>query len=374
MRCSSRQQRVNKIGRPIGHRRPEHLRGPGHGLREELRLLRRWCAPTWRCCARCRASSTPRPSTSSAVGRRQLDQFYSLPDKKGEKSPVAYYNTDEHGVKTLGVKLAGGTNFDRHRGRIPAEGRTGFPGTAVVTRALRRSAVPQGQRPAGGQDLLRRPEQAARDRRRHRAHAWRLGGLGQARPRDAEPLVGPGPGMRYLVRTEPGQARSRHGRSRSRAAQARSEPRRRQAAHDAELKQSSYAERFARWPSPSRWSPASCWSFSALGIFGLATFNVNTRTQADRHAAGGRRAQARHRALLHGRELDGHHAGRGGGLRPGAGRRASGCRTEYGLPRLRPLLPRGRACWASGLVGQLAAWQPALRAAKVSPAMATRSV
>ena len=34
-------------------------------------------------------------------------QFYSLPDKKGEKSPVAYYNSDEHAVQTLGLKLAG---------------------------------------------------------------------------------------------------------------------------------------------------------------------------------------------------------------------------------------------------------------------------
>ena len=47
--------------------------------------------------------------------------------------------------------------------------------------------------------------------------------------------------------------------------------------------------------------------------------------------------------------------------------------TQYQLPRLDLYYLVGGVLglW---VVGQLAAWQPALRAAKVSPAMATRSI
>jgi putative ABC transport system permease protein len=46
---------------------------------------------------------------------------------------------------------------------------------------------------------------------------------------------------------------------------------------------------------------------------------------------------------------------------------------QFGLPRLNLYFLVGGVAglW---VLGQLAAWQPALRAAKVSPAMATRSV
>ena len=113
--------------------------------------------------------------------------------------------------------------------------------------------------------------------------------------------------------------------------------------------------------------------FSSLGIFGLATFNVNTPHAADRHAPRRRRAQARHRAVLHDRELDGHDArawSSGCCLALAAGYWLS---TQYQLPRLDLYYLVGGVLglW---VVGQLAAWQPSLQAAKVSPAMATRNV
>ena len=59
-------------------------------------------------------------------------QFYSLPDKKGDKSPVAYYNTDEHGVNTLGVKLADGRNFAATDVESREKDVQGFTGHACV--------------------------------------------------------------------------------------------------------------------------------------------------------------------------------------------------------------------------------------------------
>ena len=180
------QQRVTKIGRDSGMDDQNHVRGAGHELRKEPRLLRdgpRRPRDAARDAGRhrCRAHHP-----GSAVGWRQFDQFYSLPDKKGEKSPVAYYNTDEHGVKTLGVKLADGKNFSATDVEFRPKDVQGFPGTARGDARIRRSAVSEGQGPSRRQDLLRRSEQTRRHRRRHRADAWRLGGLGQARPRDAD--------------------------------------------------------------------------------------------------------------------------------------------------------------------------------------------
>ncbi|HWN48087.1 MAG TPA: hypothetical protein VNM71_12060, partial [Steroidobacteraceae bacterium] len=100
------EQRVNKIGRDSGMDDQHIFAVPvtsfekDHDffamVRNDLAMLREMpgvidAAPT---------TQVPLSGGGSST------QFYSLPDKKGEKTPVAYYNTDEHGVKTLGVKLA----------------------------------------------------------------------------------------------------------------------------------------------------------------------------------------------------------------------------------------------------------------------------
>ena len=112
--------------------------------------------------------------------------------------------------------------------------------------------------------------------------------------------------------------------------------------------------------------------FSALGIFGLATFNVNTRTRqiGTRRAVGARKRDIVSYFMAENWMVTTLGVVVGCGLALGRGLLA----VEPVRPAAtRPLLPRGRRAglWA---LGQLAAWQPALRAAKVSPAMATRSV
>ncbi len=79
-------------------------------------------------------------------------QLYSLPDKKGEKSPVAYYGTDEHAVNTLGVKLADGRNFSATDVEYRPKDRAGISRHGGGDARVRRSAVPQGQGQSRGQD------------------------------------------------------------------------------------------------------------------------------------------------------------------------------------------------------------------------------
>jgi putative ABC transport system permease protein len=112
--------------------------------------------------------------------------------------------------------------------------------------------------------------------------------------------------------------------------------------------------------------------FSSLGIFGLATFNVSTRTRqiGTRRAIGARRIDIVRYFLVENWMVT------TAGIVVGCVLTLLGgfwLATRFGLARLDLYYLVGGVIglWA---VGQLAAWQPSLRAAKVSPAMATRNV
>ena len=94
-------------------------------------------------------------------------------------------------------------------------------------------------------------------------------------------------------------------------------------------------------------------SVTALGIVGLASFHVNVRTQADRHASRGRCAPHRHHSLLHGGELaadDGRRRRWASLLAFAFGQWLS---SAYSLPRLQPAYVAGGVVvlW---ILGQLA--------------------
>jgi putative ABC transport system permease protein len=111
---------------------------------------------------------------------------------------------------------------------------------------------------------------------------------------------------------------------------------------------------------------------TSVGIFGLATFNVSTRTKqiGTRRAVGARRSDIVSYFLVENWLVTTAGIVLGCALALGSGHWLA---TQYQLPQLDlyylvgsiPLL------W---IIGLLAAWQPARRAAKVSPAVATRSV
>jgi putative ABC transport system permease protein len=111
---------------------------------------------------------------------------------------------------------------------------------------------------------------------------------------------------------------------------------------------------------------------AALGIFGLATFNVGTRTKqiGTRRAVGARRADILRYFMVENWLITTAGIVVGCGLALSVGYWLS---IEYELPRLDLyyLVAGVLALWALGLG---AVWQPARRASAISPAVATRTV
>ncbi len=110
---------------------------------------------------------------------------------------------------------------------------------------------------------------------------------------------------------------------------------------------------------------------TALGIFGLATFNVSTRTKqiGTRRAVGARKRDIVQHFLVENGLITSAGVIVGCALALAAG---YGLSRQYQLPRLDLYYLVGGVLvlW---LIGQLAAWQPARRAATVSPSIATRT-
>jgi len=113
-------------------------------------------------------------------------------------------------------------------------------------------------------------------------------------------------------------------------------------------------------------------AITGLGIFALATFNVSTRTKqiGTRRAVGARRRDIVRYFLIENGLITSAGVVAGCALALGTGYWLS---LEYALPRLDLYYLVGGVLtlWA---VGQLAAWQPARRAASVPPSVATRTV
>ncbi len=110
---------------------------------------------------------------------------------------------------------------------------------------------------------------------------------------------------------------------------------------------------------------------AALGIFGLATFNVTTRTKqiGTRRAVGARKRDIIRHFLVENALVTTAGIVIGCALALAVGYWLS---VQYALPRLDLYYLVGGIIGLWG-VGQLAAWQPARRAATVSPSVATRT-
>jgi putative ABC transport system permease protein len=111
---------------------------------------------------------------------------------------------------------------------------------------------------------------------------------------------------------------------------------------------------------------------TCLGVFALATFNVSTRTKqiGTRRAVGARRRDIVRYFLVENGLITSAGVVAGCALALGAGYWLS---LQYALPRLNLYYLVGGVLLLWG-TGQLAAWQPARRAAAVPPSVATRTV
>jgi putative ABC transport system permease protein len=113
-------------------------------------------------------------------------------------------------------------------------------------------------------------------------------------------------------------------------------------------------------------------AITSLGIFGLATFNVSTRTKqiGTRRAVGARRGDIIRYFMIENGLITTSGVVVGCVLALAVGYWLS---VSYSLPRLDLYYLVGGilGLW---IIGQLAVWQPARRAARVSPSVATRTV
>ncbi len=267
-------QRVEKIGRPTGMDTANMIWVASAGFakdydyeaatREDLATLRGLPGVK----AASLFSNIPLSGGGSSNG------FQAKPGEVSPKETVQgnNYDVDEQAIAALGVKLIAGRPFEAHEILPPSETYEMSP-QAIVTRAFAKEMFPKDPNPLGKTfyDGLSKP---IVDRRHHRAHARRLGRLGQARTtsccsrasRTARPAI-------YLVRTEPG--------------------RRDAVMRDIEAKLGdSNPGRLLRWVRPFDYFinqsylddrnmaiflvsvTSALLAITALGIFGLATFNV----------------------------------------------------------------------------------------------------
>jgi putative ABC transport system permease protein len=365
-------QRVSKIGRPTGIDDQNifafwvNTYGKDYDfigmVRDDMTLIRQMpgvidAAPM---------QQVPLSSSGSSTA------FYSLPDKKGESSPANYFLTDDHGAEALGVTLSGGKSFEPTDVEYLVEdkGNLGWAPTAVISQGLA-TALFKDQ-PALGKTFYDDQSHPIRiiGVISHMHGSWV--GWDKVDRTMLSPRVGPYKSTQYVVRCRPGELDRLM--SAVEVALRKRDPDRVIATpmrKMADMKRRSYAGDSLMAVTLSTVTGLVL-VFSALGIFGLATFNVNSRTRqiGTRRAVGARRGDIVRYFMVENWLVTTTGVLVGCALALGAGFWLS---TQYQLPRLDLYYLVGGilGLWA---VGQLAAWQPSLRAAKVSPAMATRNI
>ena len=303
-------------------------------------------------------------------GGGSSESIGKAPGRENVTVAANYYAMDEHGVNALGVVLAEGRAFNEQEVQYnPDRNNVKFGPVVIITRDLARAVF--GDEPALGRTVYDGNGEAAvvvgiMERMLGAWVDWDE--LGQVM---LVPRIMAGPISRYIVRTEPGQRDAL------------------MAEVERKLTESG-TSRAVTWVRAHSFFTESSYradsrmvafllvivglmiSVTALGIVGLATFNVNIR----RKQIGTRRAvRARRRDIIRYFMLENWLLTTGGVilgtlLAFGFGHWLS---TAYSLPRLQPVYVVGgiAALW---ILGQLAVIVPARRAAAIPPAIATRTV
>lgn len=302
-------------------------------------------------------------------GSGSSTQFYSLPDKKGEKAPANYYLTDNHAVNTLGLKLSAGQEFDASVVEYKETPEQTWAPQGIISAALGKSLF-KDEPPLGKTfyDDQSNPIRVV-GVIEHMHGSWV--GWNRVDHVMLTPRISSQPSTQYAIRTRPGElARVM---ADVEVALRKRDPHRvvGEAETLTDKKNGSYAGDSLMAVTLTTVTGLVL-VFSALGIFGLATFNVNTRTRqiGTRRAVGARKRDIVRYFMTENWLITTVGVVVGCCLALAAGFWLS---TQYQLPRLDLYFLVGGVLglW---IVGQLAAWQPSRKAAKVSPAMATRTV
>jgi putative ABC transport system permease protein len=362
-------QRVDKISRPTGMDVENifRLRSVGYSrdfdffgtLEADLKALRAIPGVV---------AVTPINAVPLSGGGSSTSVF-TEPGEKGVDSPANYFEVTEDGLETLGVKLIAGRDFDPNAIERPTGPSSKWVSEVIVTRDLARSLF-QEDKPIGKFVYTGNGDPARIVGVVDVMHgAWV--GWDKVGHVMLTPTAPYGPGALYLVRTTPGMQAGAMQQA------------------EAALKRSAPGRMLGKPLGLAKDRDRSYFSdhtlamtlivvtvlvlaFSALGIFGLAAFNVATRTRqiGTRRAIGARRIDIVRYFLVENWLVTTVGVVLGSALALAVGVWLS---YEFELPRLDLYFLVGGVVvvWALGL---MAAYQPARRAARVSPSMATRTI
>ncbi len=364
-------QRVETIGRPTGMDTANMIWVQSAGFakdfdyeaswREDIATLRRLPGVK----AASLFSNIPLSGGGSSNG------FQARPGEVPPKETVEgnNYDVDEQAIAALGVKLIAGRPFEAHEILPPVETFEMSP-QAIVTQAFAKQMFPKDPNPLGKTfyDGLSKPITIV-GIIEHMHGAW----VGWDKLDNVVlfPRIKNGPTAIYLVRSEPGR-------------------------RDALMREiesklgDSNPGRLLRWVRPFDYFihqsylddrnmaiflvsvTSALLAITALGIFGLATFNVSTRIRqiGTRRAVGARRLDIVRHFLVENWMITTAGIVAGCGFALAVGYWIS---VKYELPRLDLYYLVGGVLgiW---LIGLAAALQPARRASAISPAVATRTV
>ncbi|HEX9708106.1 MAG TPA: FtsX-like permease family protein [Steroidobacteraceae bacterium] len=364
-------QRVDKISRPHGLDTENTFVIASTGFskdfdyeaswREDLAFLRGLPGVV----AATLTSAIPLSGSGSSSG------FMAQPGEMNPETavPANTFEVDEQGVAALGIKLSAGRSFEAHE-ILPATAAFESTPQAIISKPVAKALFPPNGDALGKTfyDALSRPITVVGVIENMHG-SWV--GWDKLDYVMLQPRIRSGPGAIYVVRAEPGR----------RDALMRTVE---------EKLATTDPNRLLRWVRPLSYFERQAYlddrnmaifltsvtsallAITALGIFGLATFNVSTRIRqiGTRRAVGARRLDIVRHFLVENWMVTTAGIVVGCGLALAIGYWIS---VKYELPRLDLYYLVGGmlGIW---LIGLFAAWQPARRASAVSPAVASRTV
>lgn len=284
--------------------------------------------------------------------------------------PAARYTVDEHAIDALGLKLAAGRNFRADEIQYRAPNAQQPIDSVIITRAMAKDLFPDIPDPVGQTvyDSLDRPITII-GILEHMHGAWV--GWDKLDHVMLSPEIASGPLVRYLVRAEPGQLDTLLPQVEQKLIER--DPNRvvRKVQPMSEVAARSYEDDRAMAVVLSSVVTLLV-IITALGIVGLASFTVKTRTKqiGTRRAVGARKLDIVRYFLLENWLITTFGVAAGAVL---AVLLNMGLVTWFSVEKLHPLyVPAGiLGLWALGLLSVLG---PARRAAAIPPAVATRTV